>query len=449
MGSITGEKMQPVLWVLAFVCTYPAVAYALTAVYTLTIKHGRGALAASLGLLFLLGAVLGWGLSRLSHPPASWLLWDVIVGLPSWWIVRQRIQRARRAGEGQIARAFGQALRQSVLHTVLLSGTVLFCVPFAWLVVTSLKEDEDMSKFPPVWIPRQQVKVTIHGRECGVSLFKQNGRTFKVATLEELETGEHRVQVLEPPDRQGEVFLVPGSQLQKVRVFAPKWQNYSDALRFLPPETNYGLVFLWNTLLLSILSIIGTVLSSSLVAFAFSRLRWPGRDIWFVVLLATMMVPGAVTMLPVFVIFRSLGWVDTLRPLWVPAFFGSAFNIFLLRQFFMTIPMDLEDAAKIDGCSYFGIYWRIMLPLIKPALAAVTIWTFMGAWNNFMGPLIYISSPEKMPLAYALQLFQSQHGGEPGMLMAAATMVMLPVLVLFFFTQRYFIEGVTLTGIKG
>jgi multiple sugar transport system permease protein len=330
-----------------------------------------------------------------------------------------------------------------------LSGAILFCIPFAWLVVTSLKEDEDMSKFPPVWVPRQQVKVTVHGKECGVSLLRQDGQTLKVATLEELETGEHRVQVLEPPQRRGEVLLVPGSQLQKVRVFAPKWENYWDALRFLPPETNYGLVFLWNTLFLSILSIIGTVLSSSLVAFAFSRLRWPGRDIWFVVLLATMMVPGAVTMLPVFVIFRALGWVDTLRPLWVPAFFGSAFNIFLLRQFFMTIPMDLEDAAKIDGCSYFGIYWRIMLPLIKPALAAVTIWTFMGAWNNFMGPLIYISSPEKMPLAYALQLFQSQHGGEPGMLMAAATMVMLPVLILFFFTQRYFIEGVTLTGIKG
>ncbi len=162
-----------------------------------------------------------------------------------------------------------------------------------------------------------------------------------------------------------------------------------------------------------------------------------------------MMLPGAVTMMPVFLIFRAAGWVDTLRPLWVPSFFGSAFSIFLLRQFFLTIPNDLEDAAKIDGCSYFSIYWRIMLPLIKPALAAITIMTFMGAWNNFMGPLIYISSPENMPLAYALQLFQTARGGEPGLLMAASTMVMLPVLVLFFFTQRYFIQGVTLTGIKG
>ncbi|MGQ9879487.1 MAG: carbohydrate ABC transporter permease [Armatimonadota bacterium] len=441
--------MQPILWVLAFGLTYPAVAFALTAIYVLTVGRGRGTLAVSVGLLIALSAGLGRLLAWAVDPPLSWLVWDLVIGLPSLAIVRRSARRAREAGEGQTARAIRQALRQSILHTVLLSGAILFCVPFAWLMVTSLKEDEDMNKFPPVWIPRQQVKVTIHGKECGVSMLNQNGQELKVATLEELDMGEHRVQVLEPADRHGEVLLVPGSRLQKVRVFAPKWENYWDALRFLPPETNYGLVFLWNTLFLSILSIIGTVLSSSLVAFAFSRLRWPGRDIWFVVLLATMMVPGAVTMLPVFVIFRALGWVDTLRPLWVPAFFGSAFNIFLLRQFFMTIPMDLEDAAKIDGCSYFGIYWRIMLPLIKPALAAVTIWTFMGAWNNFMGPLIYISSPEKMPLAYALQLFQSQHGGEPGMLMAAATMVMLPVLVLFFFTQRYFIEGVTLTGIKG
>ncbi len=144
-----------------------------------------------------------------------------------------------------------------------------------------------------------------------------------------------------------------------------------------------------------------------------------------------------------------MGWIDSLKPLWVPTFFGSAFSIFLLRQFFMTIPMDLEDAAKIDGCSYFGIYLRIMLPLIKPALAAITIMTFMGAWNNFMGPLIYVNSPMRMPLAYALQLFQTEHGGEPGMLMAASVMVTLPVILLFFFTQRYFIEGVTLTGIKG
>ncbi|MBC8139577.1 MAG: carbohydrate ABC transporter permease, partial [Fibrella sp.] len=221
------------------------------------------------------------------------------------------------------------------------------------------------------------------------------------------------------------------------------------ALAFLPAETQYGLVFLRNTLFLTLMTVIGTVLSSSVVAYSFARLNWPGKEIWFGVLLATMMIPGAVTMMPQFLIFRSLGWYDTLNPLWVPAFFGSAFNIFLLRQFFMSIPGELEDAAKIDGCGPFGIYWRVMLPLVKPALAAISIMGVLGAWNNFQGPLIYLSSPDKMPLAYALQLYQTQHGGEPGLMMAASTMVVMPIIVLFFFTQRYFIEGVSLSGMGG
>jgi multiple sugar transport system permease protein len=207
---------------------------------------------------------------------------------------------------------------------------------------------------------------------------------------------------------------------------------------------------------LSGITVLGTILSGSLVAFSFARLRWPGRDLLFVVLLSTMMLPGAVTLMPNFLLYRQLGWIDSLRPLWAPAWLGSqssgvnsVFNIFLLRQFFLTIPYDLEDAAKIDGCSFFGIYWRIMLPLIKPALAAVTILTFMQSWNNFLGPLVYVSSPIKMPLSYALALYQSAHTAEPGLLMAAAVMMIVPVIFLFFFTQRYFIQGVTLTGMKG
>jgi multiple sugar transport system permease protein len=227
------------------------------------------------------------------------------------------------------------------------------------------------------------------------------------------------------------------------------WKNYPDALKFLPKSSNYGLVNLQNTLVIALMSVIGTVLSSSLVAYSFSRLRWPGRDWLFGLVLATMMLPDAVTMMPRFLIFRDLHWVDTLYPLWVPSFFAAAFNVFLLRQFFMGIPKELEDASRIDGCSFFGTYWRVMLPMVKPALAAVTIMTFIGAWKDFMNPLIYISSPEKMPLSYVLQLFNSSHGSEPGMLMAATTLVMMPVIVLFFFTQRYFIEGVTLSGLGG
>jgi multiple sugar transport system permease protein len=227
------------------------------------------------------------------------------------------------------------------------------------------------------------------------------------------------------------------------------WRNYPEAARFLPPDSNYGLTNLWNTLVIAVMSVLGTILSSSLVAYGFARLRWPGRDWLFGILLATMMLPDAVTMMPRFLIFRELHWIDTLLPLWAPAFFASAFNVFLLRQFFMGIPQELEDAARIDGCTPLGTWWRVMLPLVRPALAAVTIMTFLGAWKDFLGPLIYISSPEKMPLSYVLQLYNSAHNAEPALLMAATTVVVLPVVILFFFTQRYFIEGVSLTGMGG
>lgn len=336
--------------------------------------------------------------------------------------------------------------RQINLHLALATGALVFSVPFYWLITTSLKPDERTNMFPPDLIPVQQREVKVGGVERKVYLTDFDGVEVKVAKLAELENDEWEVLFLDDSEA---TRIIPRSHLRPELHPVALWSNYTEALRFLPPEYNKGLRPLWNTVYVTALAIFGTIISSSLVAFAFARLRWPGRDLLFVVMLATMMVPAAVTMLPVFLIFRSLNWIDTLRPLWVTAFFGSGFNVFLLRQFFLTIPNDLEDAAKIDGCSYFTIYWRIMLPLIKPALAALTIFAFMGNWNNFMGPLIYISSPEKMTLAYALQLFQGAHGGEPAMMMAAATLVMLPVLAVFFFTQRYMIQGVTLTGIKG
>ena len=350
---------------------------------------------------------------------------------------------------GSSVRNQKERVRHAILHCVLIAGSILFLIPFAWLVVTSLKEDKEMSKFPPVWIPTQQVKQVINGQERNLSTATYQGTKVKVAILDEAETGERTVQILEPSNLAGTHYVCKKDDLTDIRHVAPVWKNYPDALKFLPEETHFGLVFVGNTVLVTALSILGTLLACSMVAYSFARLRWPGRNLMFIVLLATMMLPAAVTMMPVFLIYRSLGWVDTLKPLWVPAFFGSAYRIFLLRQFFLGIPNELEDAAKIDGCSYYGIFWKIMLPQMKPALAALTIMAFMEAWNDFRGPLIYISSPQNQTLAYALQLFQTSHGGEPGLLMAASTLVMIPVLLLFFFTQRYFIQGITLTGIKG
>ncbi len=356
---------------------------------------------------------------------------------------------AKKSLSWQGFKYYRDSLKQTTLHMILLSLSFIFTLPFLWLLVTSLKSDSQMSKFPPEWIPTQQVEQKVGGVERKLDHTLYQNTHVEVAVLKEYDNGSRLVQILKPASYSGKIFLTQDASLIKIRHFAPVWANYSGALKFLPSGTEYGLVFLKNTVLITFFSILGTLLSSSMVAFGFARLRWPGRDKVFVVLLATMMLPAAVTMMPVFLIFREMGWIDTLYPLWVPSFFASAFNVFLLRQFFLSIPTELEEAARIDGCSYYTIFWKIMLPQIKPALAALTIMSFMGAWNDFRGPLIYISSPSKETLAYALQLFQSAHGGEPGMMMAASVMVMLPVLILFFFTQRYFIEGITLTGIKG
>ncbi|MCW3060179.1 MAG: ABC-type sugar transport system, permease component [Capsulimonas sp.] len=336
-------------------------------------------------------------------------------------------------------------MKTSLLHLLLVSGSALFLIPFFWMVLTSLKEDSQMNRFPPEFIPTQQVMTTLNGKDAGLVWITNNGKRVKGAVKEVFPDGMEDIQILNG----GSLVHLSKADVTEIRHFAPVWKNYPDALKFLPKANKYGLVNLQNTLIIALLSVVGTTLSSSLVAYGFSRLKWPGRDWLFGLVLATMMLPDAVTMMPRFLIFRSLHWVDTLYPMWVPSFFAAAFNVFLLRQFFMGIPKELEDAAKIDGCNYLTTYWRVMLPMVKPSLAAVSIMTFIGAWKDFMGPLIYISTPEKMPLTYVLQLFQSAHGGNPGMLMAFTTMVMLPVIVLFFFTQRYFIEGVSLTGLGG
>jgi|WetSurMetagenome_2_1015567.scaffolds.fasta_scaffold08210_2 ABC-type glycerol-3-phosphate transport system permease component len=204
-----------------------------------------------------------------------------------------------------------------------------------------------------------------------------------------------------------------------------------------------------TTVILVVLNVLGQLFACSLVAYAFARLNFYGRGFLFGLLLATMMLPSQVTMIPQFMLWKSLGCYNTLRPLWVPAWFGSAFFIFLLRQFFMTIPKELEDAAKIDGCGFFGIYWRIMLPLAGPAMATVAIFSFMASWNEFVQPLVYLSDERLYPLSLGLSQFRQDNAAEWGMLMAASTLMMLPVIAVFFFCQRYFIQGVTLTGLKG
>ncbi|NKB71294.1 MAG: ABC transporter permease subunit [Candidatus Latescibacteria bacterium] len=256
----------------------------------------------------------------------------------------------------------------------------------------------------------------------------------------------------------------------------PVWGNYPEAIRALtageaakklPIGTLLGktrwpwtpaaaeasitfLTYLSNTLVVAVLGVVGTLLSSSLVAYGLSRIRWRGREALFTVILATMMIPFPVLMVPLYGVFRTLGWIGTLMPLWVPAWFAGAFNIFLLRQFFLTIPEDLTDAARIDGCSEFAIYWRIMVPLAKPALAVVALFYFLHAWNDFLGPLLFLTEPDTFTMALGLHQYQSQHGGsEWHLLMAASLLLVVPIIALFFFTQKTFIQGISTTGMKG
>jgi multiple sugar transport system permease protein len=224
------------------------------------------------------------------------------------------------------------------------------------------------------------------------------------------------------------------------------FENYPAALGALPIARYFA-----NTLVVTLGCIVGQVVSASLVGYGFARLRFRGRDALFLLCLATMMLPGQVTMIPLFLLFRALGWIDTYAPLVVPSFFGgSAFFVFLFRQFFLTIPRDLEDAARIDGCGPLEIWWRVYLPLSKPVIVTTILFTFMSAWNDFLGPLVYLNSPEKRTLAVGLLAFKDQFDRvEAHLLLAVSTLMMLPCLVLFFVGQKYFVKSVASTGMKG
>ncbi len=226
-----------------------------------------------------------------------------------------------------------------------------------------------------------------------------------------------------------------------------QWDNYVRAVTILPVP-----LFLWNTIVITVPVMAATALSSALVAYGFARFRFPGRDLLFSLCLATMMLPGQVTMIPLYILFARLGWVDTYLPLIVPAMFGSPFYIFLLRQFFLTIPKDSEEAALIDGASRLRIWWSIILPQARPALATVLIFTFIGTWNDFFGPLLYLNSPEKATLTLGLNLMKTQVLGsgvvEWNVLMAGSLLVLLPNVVLFFLAQQHFIKGISMGASK-
>ena len=271
------------------------------------------------------------------------------------------------------------AITRALVLAVLIAGSVVLLFPFAWMVSTSLKPEDQLFLFPPQWIPRPF-----------------------------------------------------------------QWENYVRAWTAVPFA-----VYTRNTILITTLNILGNILGSSLAAFSFARLRFPGRQTLFLVMLSTMMVPYWVTIVPTFILFRILGWTNTFAPLIVPQFFAVPFYTFLLRQYFMGISSELEDAARIDGASTLRIYAQIVMPLAKPALATVAIFSFVYNWNDLINPLIYLTDQSKYTVAVGLAGFRNAYRIRMSHMMAASAMAVLPVIIIYFLAQRLFIQGIMLSGSKG
>lgn len=305
---------------------------------------------------------------------------------------------------------------------ILALGTVAMLFPFYWMGVMSISSAQEAAGGASAqtfqWMPRE-------------AQFRNYPQALQ-------RIGANAASGIERPETLGgsvgQLFRTPGRWLRRVSI---EYRGFLDALA--------------NTVVITTLCVVGQVLSCSLCGYAFARLRFRGRGPMFVLMLATMMLPAQVTMIPLFLLFRSLGWVDSILPLVVPAFFGTPFFIFMFRQFFAQIPEALVEAARIDGCGQLGVWWRIMLPLCKPVVAITGVFTFIATWNDFLGPLIYLQSQEQMTLAVALNSFQNQYGdfSDMNLLMAASVVTMAPCIVLFFVAQRQFVGGVQLGAVKG
>jgi multiple sugar transport system permease protein len=335
-------------------------------------------------------------------------------------------------------------------------GAFVVLVPVVWMLSTSLKTRFNVTSFPPQFIPTESQKVEVNGKSLFLYDLIIDGET---RTLAAVKLDPERSEFVDPEDP-SQVYYMPIDQAQKHRIVKAHWENYLEAWMF--KTTPFG-IYMKNTTVYAFVAVLGEVLSCSLVAYGFARLRAPGKDTLFMLLLGTMMLPWAVTMIPSYVLFMryipdilsnlfdtKIKLADTWWPLMIPKFFGSAYLIFLVRQFYMGIPRDYDEAARIDGAGFFQTWWRIIIPMSRPVLTAIAILSFMYHWNDYMGPLIYLSSTEKLPLSVGLANFQAAYGGTPWHLMMAASLIAVaPLIAIFFALNRYFIQGVVVSGVKG
>ncbi len=323
---------------------------------------------------------------------------------------------------------------------ILLTGLVVVLTPLVWMVSSALKSKDAVNKFPPQWIPEESLAVTIDGKSVPVYDMPVDGQTRRLALVDK--NGPTGTFV--NPDNPQETFQLPVQSGKRAMVVRLHWENFVKAVTVVPFDK-----YLKNTLIIVFFATIGTVVSCTLVAYGFARFRAPGLKIMFLLLLATVMLPPQVTLIPAFIIFQKIGWYDTLLPLIVPAFFANAWDVFLLRQFFMGLPTELDDAARIDGCGPLGILWYILIPQAYPVIATVTIFSVLYAWNDFYSPLIYLQSQQNFTIAVGLQSFNALYTNQGNLLMAASALALIPPILIFFFAQKLFIQGVVVSGIKG
>jgi multiple sugar transport system permease protein len=316
------------------------------------------------------------------------------------------------------------------------------------MMFTSFKTDQDVFRFPVTLLPHDNRLVTVNGEQLPLYRVPVDDGIRELALVS---VSEAKGTFVNPDDPTETV-------VQRMRLSEPvlrvsfQWDNFPKAMtRSARPGINVNFwTYFKNTTIIAFLAVIGTLVSCAPVAYGFSRIDWPGRDLVFLVVLSTLMLPFQVTMIPLFLIFtETLDWGDTFLPIVVPTFFANAFDIFLLRQFFRGIPAELSDAAHVDGASEFRIFLQIVLPLSKPVLATIAVFTFLWAWNDFLGPLLYLNNPENFTMALGLQDFQGQRHVAWNLLLAASMVFTIPIIILFFFAQRTFIEGIKLTGTKG
>ena len=334
-----------------------------------------------------------------------------------------------------------QTLLKSVTTFVLALGAFIIMVPLLFMISTSLKDRNQLRASPPPIIPWEQQTAEIDGKDEPLYEVGMNGRSQQMALIKNRPGGKGLFVDPANPGEPIELVIAEQTPLRQIEVHP---ENYIEALTSVPFDR-----YLMNTLIVTFVGMFGMLLSSSLVAYGFSRFRAPGLNILFLVLLSTIMLPSQVRLIPVYVLYQKLGWIDTLLPLIVPLFFANAYDVFLLRQFFMTIPLTLDEAAKIDGATPLQTFIHVILPQARPALVAVGIFHFLFAWNDFYEPLIFLHSRENWTVAVGLQTFDALYSVNTHLIMAASVVMIVPPVVIFFLSQRIFTQGVVISGIKG